>query len=933
MEGEAKADNLSYIYYTSGSTGRPKGVAMGHRGIVNYMRWGVEGYGAGEGEGAGVHTSLAVDLTLTNFLPLFVGQRMVLVEEGPGVEGLVEVMKGEPGWSLLKITPTHLTLLNPRLTKREMEKSTRVLVIGADNLVAEPTLVWREKAPGVMLLNEYGPTETVVGCSVYRIGEDAPRSGGIPIGKPIWNMRMYVLDEGGEPVPVGVGGELYIGGVGVARGYWGKAELTGEKFLPDRYAGEEGARFYRTGDRARYLGDGNLEFLGRVDHQVKVRGYRIELEEIEAVLSGCAGVHKAMVVVRDVAGEKRLVGYVAAPGGVEVKDLREYLKERLPDYMIPVAFVVLEELPVRSSGKIDPKDLPMPEMGGEEERYEEARTEAEKILVRIWEEVLGVERVGIHDNFFELGGDSILTVRVITRAQSAGLHLTPLQMFERQTIAELAQVAGMESGQVIAPQGAVTGAVELTPVQAAFFERNLAIPQHHNQVVLLELEAEVNSELLQEVVAHLLDHHDGLRMRYKRSENGWQQWCEAQAPAGVYERKTLRLSEKSEGEGWAEVAQDIARVQEDLDLEAGRLVKVVEYELGAGRGRRLLLVIHHLLMDEASWPILLEDLERGYEQLKEGQEINLGTKTSSFKQWTDWLKENGATPELQQELEHWSGKARRKAKRLSWDYEANPAENLYQTQRVVEMELGEEETRALLKDVPDVYRTEMHEVLLAALGRVCGEWTGSGSVLIDVEGQGRENVVDGLNVSRTIGRFIYTYPVVLEAAAGRGQWQPGEALAWVKEDLRAIPGRGLGYGILRYMSGDDKIRQDLRELPQAEISFNYLEVEDPVIPESSWLKLATEDSGMPTAGKNQRPYALEVTAVMSGKRLRVDFRYSKALHRQESIERIAGRYMETLRELIAHCRNEQAGGYTPSDFPLAKMSAKDLDELASLLEE
>ena len=931
LEGEVGAENLSYIYYTSGSTGRPKGVAMAHRGIVNYMRWGVEGYRAREGRGAGVHSSIAVDLTLTNFLPLFVGQRMALAPEGPGVEGLVEVMKGEPGWSLLKITPTHLTLLNPRLTEREMRNSTRVLVIGADNLVAEPTLVWREKAPGVMLLNEYGPTETVVGCSVYRIGGDAPRRGGMPIGKPIWNMTMYVLDGEGEPAPVGVAGELYIGGVGVARGYWGKPELTAERFVPDRYAGM-GARFYRTGDRARFLRDGNLEFLGRVDHQVKIRGYRIELEEIEAVISGCAGVHKAMVVVReDEPGEKRLVGYVAAPGGVEVKELREYLKERLPDYMIPVAFVVLEELPVRSSGKIDPKDLPRPEMVGEEESYVEARTEVERVLARIWEEVLGVERVGVHDNFFELGGDSILSLRVTTRAQGEGIQLTPLHMFERQTIAELAQVVGSESQQVMVPQEIVTGAVELTPVQAAFFEKNLAKPQHHNQTVLLELREEVSSELLEQLVARLLDQHDGLRMRYKRSENGWQQWYEAQAPAGVYERKMLRTSEE---EDWAEMAQDIARVQADLDLEAGRLVKVVEYELGAGRGKRLLLVVHHLLMDEASWRILLEDLERGYEQFKEGQEINLGTKTSSFKQWAEWLKEQGATPEVRQEMEYWGAEARtRRAKRLPWDYEASPEENLYETQRMVEVELEEQEARSLLQDVPGVYRTELHEVLLAVLGKVCGEWTGSDSVLIDVEGHGRENVVDGLDLSRTIGRFTYMYPLVFEGTDRHGEWKPGEALAFVKEDLRAIPSHGLGYGVLRYMSGDEKIQQDLKELPQAEISFNYLEMADPVFPESSWFKLAAEDFVMPTASKNQRPYALEFTAVLSGARLRVNWKYSEKLHRRDSIERIAGRYMEILRELIVHCRNEQAGGYTPSDFPLARMSAKDLDELAALLDE
>ena len=336
-----EAENMAYIYYTSGSTGRPKGVVMAHAGIVNYMRWGMEAYEARGGKGAAVHSSIAVDLTLTNFLPLFVGEKVVLAAETPGVEGLVELLQGKPEWSLLKVTPTHLTLLNTRLTAEEMRHSTRVLVIGADNLVAEPTLVWREQAPGVKLLNEYGPTETVVGCSIYRIEEGAPRRGGMPIGKPIANMTMYVLDQDGQPAPMGVAGELYIGGIGVARGYWGRPELTAEKFVPDVYAGEAGARYYRTGDRARFLQDGNIEFLGRMDAQVKIRGYRIELGEIEVVLKGHGSVDESIVVAReDQPGEKRLVGYVVTrTGELNADELRSYLKEKLPEYMVPSAFV------------------------------------------------------------------------------------------------------------------------------------------------------------------------------------------------------------------------------------------------------------------------------------------------------------------------------------------------------------------------------------------------------------------------------------------------------------------------------------------------------------------------------------------------------------------------------------------------------------------
>ena len=467
-----RGENLAYIYYTSGSTGRPKGVAMAHAGIANYILWGVGGYEAAGGNGSAVHSSIAVDLTLSNFLPLFVGKKVVLAAETPGVEGLVELMQGKPEWSMLKVTPTHLTLLNPRLTAEEMKHSTRVLVIGADNLVAEPTLVWREQAPEVKLLNEYGPTETVVGCSIYRIEEGAPRHGGMPIGKPISNMTMYVLDGQGEPAPIGVQGELYIGGIGVARGYWERADLTAEKFVPDPFAGKEGARFYRTGDRARILGDGNMEFLGRMDHQVKIRGYRVEPAEVEAVLSGCAGVQKAMVVVReDEPGEKRLVGYVAAPGGgVEAKELREYLRERLPEYMVPTAWVIMEELPVRGSGKIDPKDLPRPETVGDEKNYVAPRTEVEKKLAEIWEELLGARRVGIHDNFFELGGHSLLAVYLMERLRRLGLQVDVRTLFATPVLSDLAAVLGQHREVPIPPNVITPETRVITPEMLPLIE-------------------------------------------------------------------------------------------------------------------------------------------------------------------------------------------------------------------------------------------------------------------------------------------------------------------------------------------------------------------------------------------------------------------------------------------------------------------------------
>ncbi|HEX6038685.1 non-ribosomal peptide synthetase, partial [Longimicrobium sp.] len=359
-ESGATPENLAYIYYTSGSTGRPKGVLMHHYGPVNYFAWAREEYLSAGGSGAPVFSSMAVDLTLANFVPLFAGQPVELLPEGPGVEALADVLRRRPGYAMIKITPTHLSLLNQVLSPEDARGSAGTLVIGADNLMAEPTLFWREHAPGVRLLNEYGPTETVVGCSLYEVPADRPVEGRIPFGKPIRNLTHYVLDARMQPVAVGVAGELYIGGVGVARGYLGRPGLTAEKFVPDPFASAPGARFYRTGDRVRWLADGNLEFLGRIDFQVKVRGYRIELGEIEARLKDHPGVRHAAVLVReDVPGDPRLVAYWVGEGA-DVEGLRAHLGERLPGYMVPSAYVRLEQLPLGRTGKLDRKALPAP---------------------------------------------------------------------------------------------------------------------------------------------------------------------------------------------------------------------------------------------------------------------------------------------------------------------------------------------------------------------------------------------------------------------------------------------------------------------------------------------------------------------------------------------------------------------------------------------
>jgi amino acid adenylation domain-containing protein len=460
VESGVTSENLAYVIYTSGSTGRPKGVAMHHRGVSNYIHWGIRAYGADGGNGAPVFSSMAVDLTVTNLLPLFAGRPVRLLPEASPVEALADIIRARPGFGLIKITPIHVGLLNTMLAPEDLAGAAHTLVIGADFLSAEPTVPWQDHAPGVRLMNEYGPTETVVGCSAYLLPTGRHRRGAVPVGRPIQNLTFYVLDVQGEPVPVGLPGELYIGGAGVARGYLGRPGLSAEKFVPDPFA-DAGARMYRTGDRARWLADGNLMILGRTDNQVKIRGYRVELGEIEAVLRRRPEVRECMVTVReDRPGDRRLVAYVVADAA-DPAELREWMRGTLPEYMVPAAFVVMRALPQTPTGKLDRRALPAPEYGREENGFDEPRTFVEAQLIQVWEELLGVKGIGPSQSFFELGGNSLLALRLfalVNRRMKCDLPVATL--FAGATVRQMARAVEAQSR---APAGPRSPVVPLQP--------------------------------------------------------------------------------------------------------------------------------------------------------------------------------------------------------------------------------------------------------------------------------------------------------------------------------------------------------------------------------------------------------------------------------------------------------------------------------------
>ena len=445
---DARPEDPAYVIYTSGSTGKPKGAVVPHRGVVNYLAWAADAYG-GAGHGAPVHSSPAFDLTVTSlYVPLVTGTAVHLLDERLGVEALAATLRANPGYTLVKLTPAHLDLLRQQLAPEEASGVAGTLVVGGENLVGDALDFWRRHAPATAIVNEYGPTETVVGCCAYRVAPDDRFAGSVPIGRPIANTRLYVLDENGELLPRGLPGELHIGGAGVGLGYLNRPELTAERFVPDRFDASPGARMYRTGDLVRYRADGNLEFLGRLDGQVKVRGYRIELGEVEAALAAHPSIVEAAAAVHGSAGEaRRLVGYyVARPGAApDAHEVAGWMAGRLPAYMLPAAYVELPALPLTANGKVDRRALPVPRPQAEGRGGAALDDPVQRGLVEIWEDVLGVTGIGTDDRFFDLGGQSLSAARMMARVRETFGYAPALgEFFRVPTIGGLAELVAGE---------------------------------------------------------------------------------------------------------------------------------------------------------------------------------------------------------------------------------------------------------------------------------------------------------------------------------------------------------------------------------------------------------------------------------------------------------------------------------------------------------
>jgi pristinamycin I synthase-2 len=944
----AHLEQAAYVMYTSGSTGQPKGITVTHRNVLA-LAWDAC-WAGGAHERVLLHSPTAFDAsTYELWVPLLRGGRIIVAPpddlDAHVLKELVERHALTGMWlthSLFKV----MTEQDPTCFA-----GLREIWTGGEAVSGPAVRSVLDVCAQTAVVNGYGPTETTTFATCHRIEAPADTHGIVPIGRPMANMRAYVLDAHLQPVPPRVPGELYLAGHGLARGYHHQPALTAERFTANPHTPTPD-RLYRTGDLAQWTPEGTLQYLGRTDNQLKIRGFRIEPNEIENTLTQHPAINQATVTTsNNQSGGGRLVAYVVPADTAEIhpEEVLRWLRERLPDYMVPFALVPLKRLPLTPNGKLDVAALPTPEAVVTEARRGPG-TAREWVLCGVVAEVLGVEQVSVDDDFFALGGDSILSIRLVSRTRAAGLAITMRDVFEQRTVGGLADVAtDLDDADGEGPD-AGTGLVAPLPIMSWLLERGDEIKRFY-QSALMTVPAGLNRAHLALALAALLDRHDALRSTLRRTTTGGSVpggWLEI-APAGSVSAVDLiqrvDIAALSPDELPAAVEAELYRTADRLDPAAGVMARLVWFDAGQARPGLLLMAVHHLVVDGVSWRILLADLVAAWEAASVGAQPALPPVGTSLRQWSRQLHAQAHDPARAAEEPLWTDVLGSPVTPLT-DHPLDPGRDVAATAGELTMTLSQEVTHPLLTRTPAAYHAGVQDVLLTALALAAAQWRrthGRGqdsALLIDVEGHGREDIVAGVDLSRTVGWFTTLYPVRIDP--GRIGWHDvtdgapalGHAIKRVKEQIRLLPDRGIGFGLLRYLNPD--IGRKLARYPTPPLGFNYLgrfpapgspvtaaRTDWTMAPQLSLLSFS--DPGMPLA------HGLEVNALVrdgdEGPVLEAHWTWAPAIWSEPAVRALARYWFEAITGLVEHGVRPEAGGHSPSDFPLVSLSQGDIEKL------
>ncbi|MGE5498771.1 MAG: amino acid adenylation domain-containing protein, partial [Syntrophothermus sp.] len=873
-------DNCAYIIYTSGSTGTPKGVMVRHSSVLNLfngLNKTVYSDFSGKLFNASLNAPVSFDASVQQLVMLLGGHTLhILPDEVRTSDTALASFIADNAIDVLDCVPSQLKFLMDIWSETEGIKKPLICLPGGEAIEEQ---LWNRisELKETKFFNMYGPTECTVDSTACEVSPSNVRP---VIGRPLENISVYILDKQMQLQPPGIAGEIYIGEPALARGYADKPALTAEFFLPDPFSSLPGSRLYRSGDAGRFLSDGSIEYLGRTDNQVKIKGFRIELGDIESALQSHPDIKNAAVIVReDTPGLKRLTAYVvfASPeNSVNVTELISYLKLRLPDYMVPHIFVALDILPLTPSGKTDRLRLPRPEMQrpAVSSGFNPAQTGNEIILLDVFREVLGLQAVGIDDNFFELGGDSIISIQAVTKARQKGLNITAKNIFQFPTIRELAALS--PSSQPVREKRLRPGdEIELSPVQKWFFSKNFPHPDHWNQSVFIEIADDISRDLLEKSFNHIINFHESFSFRFNHSGDEWKQFY---IPSGSYaEIKEYDLSGFSKEISAQRVYAESIRLQSSLDIHKGPLFTIALFR---EPDRRLLFIaLHHLIVDGITWRMILEDMQNVYIQLSEGKTASLPPVTAPYAVWTSLLSHNLPGNILDRSLSYFSSLPAEKLRALPRDFENGL--NLEQYSSSVIMSLTEEETGMLLVKLNEFPGFSVQDILLASVAKTLGAWTGSEDLFIDMESHGREEIFPGIDISRTAGWFTSIFPVHLKTDVNKTSYERLTSVHSKMDNLPSfiydfrIPGNGMG------------LEEKFSALNNIEISFNYLGRLDQHIKGGSIFKSLIKNKTVDRSHSCSRIYLLDIAFELSNGRLNSCWTFSSGVHNDSTIEKVA----------------------------------------------
>ena len=890
------SSSLAYLIYTSGSTGQPKPVGVTHSGLANLSAEHARVLGTDEHSRVYMFAPLSFDASIGEVAEtLFSGGALVLPDGDSGGDVLAALEQAAARHAV-----THV-LLPPVLLNTLPDTalpSVHTLMVAGDAAAPGVLARWAE---GRRVFNAYGPSENTVCTSIESCTTTASHQ---PLGRPMRGVAVYLLDSWGNPVPPGVPGELYLGGIGLARGYLGRSALTAAAFCPDHLSGTPGARLYRTGDFGRALPDGRIEYLGRAQGYAKLRGNRIDLDGVAQLLQQYPTVREALAMIAPIDDRQTLVAYVLDDGEADPQALRDYMAARVASFEVPGVIVPLQAWPLTPAGKIDRKALPARiHVRPTVPRSTAALTPAEAILQAIWSQALGHDAIDPHDDYFALGGDSILALHIASRAREQGLGIQPRMILQQRTIAALAASAPVLTQAAEEP---AEGEVLLSPMQRWFFEQRLPAPEHWNLSVRLVLHDTLVPDLFQQALDSVLKAHPALRLAFQQDADGWRQHYR---PLTTLPLKLLPAEAHA-----AAAAEDT--LQRTFDLSAGGLLRLAYRPEGGPEGPELLVIAHHLVMDTWSLRVLLDDVMAAYAALRAGTPKTFST-SESYRRWNERLSE--AAVLFDEECAYWEGvlSGVKYPAQLPWP----GCVGQRQTQTA---ELDATTSAYLSSEAHQVYRSHGHELLLAALAVAWQRWSGESQLLLDLETQGREGLPGGdVDLSRSIGWFTAMYPVRL---AAHSDWP--EVIDAVKRSLRDTPHAGLGYGVLRYMQAVPS----LRALPTPAIGFNYLGRTEAPVNTALGVRLSERDTRPAQNAQQLLPHALSITWLLRDGRLHLTLAHAD-VEASASMQALSEHYCAALSELAEHCRHATHGGYQTSDFSGVRLSEDELSALLGDLEE